>query len=127
MIGMGSAFGAGAIALPLMSASKTSPAAGNEEVLSADEARQFVVAYSKALQTFDGSKIAFFYHAPCVTVRGDRSIHSFKTRVEIEEFFQGVAAKYKRDGEANARFHDLVVVPIGARSAIPKRRIGTCR
>jgi hypothetical protein len=53
-----------------------------------------------------------------VTVRADGSVHSFKTRAEVEEFFQGVADTYKREGEANARFYDLEVVPIGARSAL---------
>jgi hypothetical protein len=63
LIGIGSAFGAGAVALPLISASTTSRAAVNEQVLSTEEAREFIEAYRKAFQTFDGSKIASFYHA----------------------------------------------------------------
>lgn len=83
-----------------------------------EEIRQFIAAYDAAFQTFDGAKIAPFYHAPCITVRADGSVHSFQTRPEIEKFFAGVAQKYKADGLRGGAFYDLDVVPIGGRSVL---------
>jgi hypothetical protein len=83
-----------------------------------EEVRQFLAAYDEAFQTFEGARIAPFYHAPCVTVRGDGSIHSFQTRPEIESFFGGVAQKYRSDGLHGGTFYDLEVIPIGSRSLL---------
>jgi ketosteroid isomerase-like protein len=84
----------------------------------AEEVRQFLAAYDAAFQTFDGTRIAPFYHAPCVTVRGDGSIHSFQTRPDIERFFGEVAQKYRADGLHGGTFYDLDVIPIGSRSLL---------
>jgi hypothetical protein len=47
--------------------------------------RQFLAGYDAAFQTFEGPKIAPFYHAPCVTVRGDGSVHALQTQSEIKQ------------------------------------------
>jgi hypothetical protein len=83
-----------------------------------DEVQRFLTAYNEGFETFDATKIAPFYHVPCITVRGDGSIHSFQTRSEIEKFFRAVAEKYASDGYRGGSFYDLEVVPIGGRSAL---------
>ena len=83
-----------------------------------EEVRQFLTAYNDAFETLDAVKIAIFYHAPCITVRGDGSIHSFQSMAEIEKFFGGVAAKYSADGYHGGTFYDLEVVPIGSKSVL---------
>ena len=78
-----------------------------------EEVRKFLSDYDTAFQTFEGKNISPFYHAPCITVRGDGSVHCFQTRAEIEEFFHGVAQKYKSDGLGGGTFRDLEIQPIG--------------
>lgn len=123
-IGIGIAFGARAIGVPLACASTDTVVAKNEKEASmaakdlTEEVRQFLTAYNTAFETFDAPTIATFYHVPCITMRGDGSIHSFQTRAEIEKFFGGVAEKYSSDGYRSGTFYDLEVVPIGARSAL---------
>jgi len=67
---------------------------------------------------FDGDEIAKLYCVPTVTVRGDRSIHCLQSREELAHFFQGVLDTYRGQGSAGTTMHDLVVVPIGDRSAL---------
>ena len=67
---------------------------------------------------FGGDEIAKLYCAPTVTVRGDGSIHCLQSREELARFFQGVLDTYKSHGQAGTTMHDLVVVPIGDRSAL---------
>jgi len=85
---------------------------------SKEEVRRFLVAYNEAFETFDAQKITPFYHVPCITVRGDGSVHVFQAATEIEDFFRGVAQKYRGDGYRSGTFHDLEVVPIGGRSVL---------
>ena len=82
------------------------------------EVREFLVAYNEAFLVADGVTIARFYHSPCVTVRGDGSVHSFQSKQEMEKFFGGVAEKYKSDGLHGGDFYDLQLLPIGARSLL---------
>ncbi len=84
----------------------------------ADEARAFLEEYARAFDSIDGSRIARLYHAPCVTIRGDGSIHCLQSREELARFFQGIADTYYRDGYRSSRFSNLEVTPIGARSAL---------
>ena len=72
----------------------------------------------EAKRRADGARIARLYHAPCVTMRGDGSIHSFQSPEELTRFFQGVADSYRKDGYRTGRFSNLDVVPIGAKSAL---------
>ena len=67
---------------------------------------------------FDGDEIAKLYCVPTVTVRGDGSIHCLQSREELARFFQGVLDTYKSQGHASTTMHDLMVVPIGDRSAL---------
>jgi hypothetical protein len=83
-----------------------------------NEARTFLELYGREFDSADGTRIAKLYHAPCVTMRGDGSIHSFQSREELTRFFQGVADTYRKDGYRTSRFSNMEVVPIGARSAL---------
>jgi ketosteroid isomerase-like protein len=124
VVGIGAAVSASAVAPLVPDASAAPMLAKNEEEITvaqnslSEEVRQFIAAYDAAFQTFDGAKIVQFYHAPCITVRGDGSVHSFQTRPEIEKFFGGVAEKYNADGLRSGTFYDLEVIPIGARSVL---------
>jgi ketosteroid isomerase-like protein len=84
----------------------------------ADEARAFVENYARTFDSCDGDRIAALYHAPCVTMRGDGSIHCLQSREALASFFQGVADTYRRDGYRASRFSNLQVTPIGGRSAL---------
>jgi hypothetical protein len=82
-----------------------------------EEARAFLEAYDSAFASIDGARIAGLYHSPCVTLRGDGSIHCL-TSSEVERFFQGVAEAYYREGYRKGRFELLDVIPIGGRGAL---------
>ena len=84
----------------------------------ADEARIFLEDYNRAFASIRGDRIAALYHEPCITVRGDGSVHVLQSRAELALFFQGVADTYHRDGYRNGRFSGLEVAPIGERSAL---------
>ena len=82
------------------------------------EVSAFLNQYLETFTTFDGDQIAALYCIPTITMRGDGSIHSFQSRDEIARFFQGVADTYRGEGANSGTMHDLVVVPIGERSAL---------
>lgn len=81
-----------------------------------NEARVFLEEYQRAFDSFDGNRIAELYHVPCVTMRGDGSIHCLQSRGELERFFQDVVDTYHSQGYRSGRFNDLVAVSIGTRS-----------
>jgi hypothetical protein len=83
-----------------------------------NEVRAFLQLYGREFDSADGVRIAKLYHAPCVTMRGDGSIHCFQSGDEIARFFQGVADTYRKDGYRTARFSNLEVVSMGGRSAL---------
>jgi hypothetical protein len=82
-----------------------------------NEVRSFLESYKKAFSSIDGGRIAGLYHSPCVTLRGDGSIHCLGSS-DLASFFQGVADTYYREGYRDSRFKILQVVPIGGRSAL---------
>jgi hypothetical protein len=82
-----------------------------------DEVRSFLESYDEAFASIDGARIAALYHSPCVTLRGDGSIHCL-TSNDLAAFFQNVADTYYREGYRDGRFKILQVVPIGGRSAL---------
>ena len=84
----------------------------------ANVVRQFFEDYLRAFDSIDGARIATFYHAPTVTMRGDGSVHCLQSREELQRFFQGVADSYRLDGYSKGRFLKLDVQPIGGRSAL---------
>lgn len=47
----------------------------------------FFADYNAAFRTIDGRRIAPFYHAPCLTLRGDGSFLLLQTEQDIEDFF----------------------------------------
>jgi hypothetical protein len=47
------------------------------------EISAFFNKYMETFTTWDGDQIAKLYCAPCITMRGDGSIHCFQSRDEI--------------------------------------------
>jgi len=82
------------------------------------DARAFLGEYVRAFDSIDGARIAALYHEPCITMRGDGSIHCLLSREDLARFFQGVADTYHRDGYRSSRFSNLEVTAIGARSIL---------
>jgi hypothetical protein len=82
-----------------------------------NEVRTFLESYNKAFASIDGARIAALYHSPCVTLRGDGSIHCLTTG-DLAAFFQNVADTYHREGYRDGRFKILQVAPLGERSAL---------
>jgi hypothetical protein len=83
-----------------------------------DQIGRFFEDYDRTFRGSDGVAIAKFYHVPTVTLRGDGSTHCFQSREELASFFQPVAEGYNREGHAGGGFRNLVVQPIGGRSAL---------
>lgn len=65
----------------------------------------------------DASRVALFYHAPCLTLRGDGSFHALMTRQEVEAFLQRVADTYKGEGLHHSLIKSFSFTPVGGRSA----------
>jgi hypothetical protein len=84
----------------------------------ANEIAKFFDDYNTTFATRDGAAIALFYSVPSVSMRGDGSTYGYQSRAELIAFFQEVADRYEREGASGARFLDLVVQPIGGRSAL---------
>ena len=82
-----------------------------------DEVGSFLDSYNTAFASIDGARVAALYHSPCVTLRGDGSIHCLASH-DLERFFQGVADTYYREGYRNGRFKIVDLMPIGRRSAL---------
>jgi ketosteroid isomerase-like protein len=82
-----------------------------------DAVRTFLESYNKAFASIDGARIAALYHSPCVTMRGDGSIHRL-TSDDLAAYLQNVADTYHREGYRDGRFKIVLVVPIGGRSAL---------
>jgi hypothetical protein len=82
------------------------------------EIGSFYKAYAEAFHARSGTQIADFYYTPCISMRGDASIHCFQSRSETERFFQGVADTYYEEGLRRSETKNLEVVPIGGRSLL---------
>jgi hypothetical protein len=79
----------------------------------------FIETYASAWKLPpDGEKIAEFYNAPCLTLRGDGSFLALQTRSEVRQYFQSIAETYERRGIAQPSFKDLTSHRIGSRSAL---------
>ena len=87
-----------------------------------EQVRRFFETYANAFDSISTDRAAQFaqlYHAPCVTVRGDGSVHCLQSRDELQAFFQKVADGYYREGyRGGGPFTNLDVVAIGTRSAL---------
>lgn len=77
----------------------------------------FVREYSAAFDASDGEKIADVYNVPCLTVRGDGSLHIFGTRTEIVDFFQNVVDTYRKEGMNGFTCSNTHTEPLGAACA----------
>ena len=80
--------------------------------------KAFLDEYVAAFLAVDGARIARSYHAPCVTVRADGSIHAFQSENEIESFFQRLSETYHREGSRRWSYEHLAVRALGGRSAM---------
>ena len=77
------------------------------------EVSEFLESYADAFNRVDGAGIAEMYHLPCLTVRGDGSIHEFCDLGQVRGFMTSVAKTYYEEGNRACSFDDLSVVPIG--------------
>ena len=75
---------------------------------------QFVNEYCEAFAHGGGSDIAQFYNAPCLTVRGDGSLHVFAQDQEIEEFFENVVNTYRAEGMTGFGYSAPSISELGA-------------
>ena len=82
------------------------------------EMSAFLDKYNETFATYDGDQIAKLYCVPTITMRGDGSIHCFRSHDEIARFFQGVVDTYRREGAVGGTPHDITAVAIGERSAL---------
>ena len=77
------------------------------------KADAFLKAYAVAFQDFDAAQIATFYHAPCLTVRGDGQVMTFATHVEASDFFTSVIGTYRDEGMSAFAFDEVEAVSLG--------------
>ena len=75
-------------------------------------------AYADAFHARSGTQIADFFCTPCISIRGEASIHWLQSRPEIEKFFQGVSDTYYEEGLRESEIKNIEVVPIGGRSLL---------
>ena len=78
----------------------------------------FFERYARAFEALDAARIASFYTVPCMSMRGDGSIHVFRAREEVEAFFKGVAQTYHGEGMRRSEAQNLQLAPIGGRSTL---------
>jgi len=78
---------------------------------------RFLAAYSAAFASGTPEEIAVFYHVPCLSIRGDRSVHVFHSSGEVTQFFGSVLATYRAEGMAHFKADNLAVEALGAASA----------
>ena len=83
-----------------------------------EEFSSYFKAYGERFDARSGTQIADFFCTPCMSMRGDASIHYFQSRPEIEKFFQGVADTYYEEGLRKSEIKNLEVIPIGGRSLL---------
>ena len=83
-----------------------------------DVVKRFFESYQSTwVATRDGKQIASFYHAPCLSLRGDGTLVCFSTVDEVTEFFQSAADAYYRQGWERIAFQGLSTELLGSRSA----------
>lgn len=82
------------------------------------EVRSLYTAYADAFHARSGTQVADFFYTPCMSMRGDASIHSFQTPAETARFFQGVTDTYYEEGLRRSEFQNLQVIRIGGRSLL---------
>jgi hypothetical protein len=83
-----------------------------------EEFTSYFEAYGEGFHARSGSRIADFFCTPCVSMRGDASIHCFQSQPEIKKSFQGVADTYYEEGLRKSEIKNLEVIPIGGRSLL---------
>lgn len=82
------------------------------------EIASYFRAYADGFHARSGTQIADFYCTPCISIRGEASIHWLPSRPETERFFQVVADTYYEEGLRRSEIKNLEVVAIGARSLL---------
>lgn len=78
----------------------------------------FFDAYGRAFEALDAPRIAAFYTVPCMSMRGDGSLHVFRSREEIEAFFRGVAQSYHAEGMRRSQARNLEAAAVGGKSTL---------
>ena len=73
-----------------------------------DPAR-FTRSYARAFAARDASRIAAFYHAPCLTVRGDGSVMVLETPEAATALFAQVLSVYGAEGMTGFEARDMEV------------------
>ena len=71
---------------------------GEHDMSTGFRQEEFVEQYCQAFAHGSGKEIADYYHAPCLTVRGDGSLHVFTSNDEIKTFFDNVVNTYRGEG-----------------------------
>lgn len=83
-----------------------------------EEVSELLQFYADAFNRVDRDAIAETYHLPCLTVRGDGSIHEFHEVGQVRDFMGSVAKTYYDEGNRASSFDELTVVPIGGECAL---------
>jgi hypothetical protein len=73
-----------------------------------------------------GESLAIYYHAPCLTLRGDGSFESLQSEAEVTRFFQTLADTYRSYGWAKFPFSDFSASPLGGRSVFATMNWRAC-
>ena len=73
----------------------------------------FFEAYARAFDSADGTRIARFYHAPCLSRRGDGTVLVFRNEAEIADFFGAVARGYRDEGNRRCTFSNVESEDLG--------------
>jgi hypothetical protein len=84
-----------------------------------DAAGRFFDAYRSVWpETCDGHRIARFYNAPCLTLRGDGSFVRLEDHDKAAQVLHTVADAYDRQGWEKVEFRGLAAEPLGSRSIL---------
>lgn len=81
------------------------------------KAENFLKTYVAAFEASDAARIAGFYHAPCLTVRGDGQVITFTTPAEAFDFFASVTNSYREEGMTGLVFDEVDVANLGNAAA----------
>ena len=81
------------------------------------KAEAFLNAYVAAFEAFDATRIAGFYHYPCLTMRGDGQVVTFATKDAVADFFASVIETYRSDGMTTFVFSEMEATALGSGAA----------
>jgi hypothetical protein len=82
-------------------------------MLSPSEARVFFDHYHREFDKPDWEAFSLFFHEPFMTVRGDGSVYLLKTQSDTRQFFETVAAAWRREGYERFSTANFESMPLG--------------